>query len=94
MLLINDSTIGSGRASNKGETGLLTVDYGGYHEVVTDLLREVLSVQYSGDYEAADAYVKRWNYWDDTLHGGLAQRINESGSYRRTMVRYRALSGD
>ena len=76
------------------ETGLLTVDYSRYHEEVTDLLREVLNIQYSGDYKAADDFVKRWNYWDDTLHGGLAQRINESGSYRRTMVRYRALAGN
>jgi len=72
-------------------TGLLTVDYERYHDVVTDLLREVLSVQYSGDYERADEFVKRWNYWDETLHGGLAERINNSGSYRRTLVRYEAL---
>ena len=76
------------------ETGLLAVDYSRYHEVVTDLLRDVLNIQYSGDYAAADAFVKRWNYWDDTLHGGLAQRINDSGSYRRTLVRYRALARD
>lgn len=76
------------------ETGLLTVDYGRYHDVVTNLLGEVLEIQYSGDYGFADAFVKRWNYWDDNLHGGLAERINNSGSYRRTMVRYRALAGD
>jgi len=72
-------------------TGDLTVDYGRYHEVVTDLLREVLDIQYSGDYERAAEFVKRWNYWDETLHGGLAGRINNSGSYRRTMVLYEAL---
>ena len=76
------------------ESGLLTVNYNRYHEVVTDLLREVLNIQHSGEYELADEFVKRWNYWDDTLHGGLAQRINDSGSYRRTLVRYRALADD
>ena len=76
------------------ESGLLKVDYDRYHEVVTDLLREVLSIQYAGDYDLAEEFVKRWNYWDDTLHGGLAQRINNSGSYRRTMVRYRALTNN
>lgn len=73
------------------DTGLLRVDYDRYHEVVSDLLREVLNIQHSGDYALADAFVTRWNYWNETLHGGLAQRINDSGSFRRTLVRYAVL---
>ena len=73
-------------------TGLLTVDYDRYHEVVTAMLREVLQIQYSGDYELADEFVNRWNYWEEALHGHLVQRMRDSGSYRRTMVRYAALS--
>jgi len=84
----------SGLLEANPATGLLRINYDRYHEVVTDLLREVLSIQFSGDYEFADAFVKRWNYWDETLHGGLAERINNSGSYRRTLVRYRALAED
>lgn len=82
----------SGLLALNSETGLLTIEYDRYHEVVTDMLRQVLQVQYSGDYELANEFVSRWNYWDPSLHGQLAERIEASGSYRRTMVRYKALA--
>ena len=73
------------------ESGLLTVDYDRYDETVTAMLQQVLQIQYSGDYKLADEFIARWNYWDDVLHGGLAKRMRDSGSYRRVMVRYAAL---
>ncbi len=74
------------------ESGLLTINYNRYHEVIGQMLQQVLQVQYSGDYELANAFAERWNYWDENLHGGLAERLRNSGSYRRTMVRYGALA--
>ena len=74
------------------ESGLLVINYDRYHEAVTELLRQVLQIQYAGDYEQAREFVKRWSYWDDKLHGDIAERMNSAGGYRRTLVRYRALS--
>ena len=73
------------------ESGLLTINYDRYHEVVTQMLEQVLQIQYSGDYELAKEFVSRWNYWDEKLHGQLATLMQESGMFRRTMVRYHAL---
>ena len=74
------------------DSGLLVINYERYHEVVTDLLRQVLHIQYAGDRAQALEFVQRWNYWDDNLHGGLAQRMRDTNAYRRTLVRYTALS--
>ena len=74
------------------ETGLLTIDYDQYHDVVSQMLGEVLQVQYTGDRKFAGDFIARWNYWDDLLHGKLAERMRQSGAFRRTTVRYRALT--
>jgi hypothetical protein len=74
-----------------GDSAGLVINYDRYHEVVTELLRQVIHVQYAGDYEAAADFVTRWNYWDEKLHGELARKIRDSGSFRRTLVRYEAL---
>ena len=74
-----------------GDSAELVINYDRYHEVATAMLEQVLQVQYVGDYEQADAFVKRWNYWDEKLHGELASRLRNSGIYRRTIVRYAAL---
>ncbi|MDH3350077.1 MAG: NUDIX hydrolase, partial [Gammaproteobacteria bacterium] len=76
------------------ESGLLVINYSRYHDVVTELLRRVLQIQYAGDRARAQAFVERWAYWDDDLHGGLAGRMLGTDAYRRTMVRYKALSGE
>ena len=68
-----------------GASQRLVINYDRYHEVVTELLQQVINVQYSGDYEMAGQFVSRWNYWDEKLHGELARKIRESGIYRRTM---------
>jgi hypothetical protein len=73
------------------ESGLLTINYDVFHEVVTQMLEQVLQIHYSGDYELANEFVSRWNYWDEKLHGQLATMMQESGMFRRTLVRYHAL---
>ena len=73
------------------ESKLLRINYDRYHTAVSELLREVLHVQYAGDYEAAKAFVERWNYWDDMVHGKLAERMQASTAYRNAMVRYAIL---
>jgi hypothetical protein len=75
----------------RGDEALLAINYGRYHEVVSELLSEVLHLQYAGDYEMAKAFVERWNYWDDRVHGRLAGLIQEQVRYRGTMVRYAVL---
>jgi hypothetical protein len=72
-------------------TGTLLVHYDRYHDVVTQMLEQVLQIQYGGDYAIASEFVERWNYWDQQLHGRLASRMRAAGIYRRTMVRYHAL---
>ncbi len=74
-----------------GESALLIINYDRYHEVVTEMLEQVLQIQYSGDYEVAGEFISRWNYWDEKLHGELARKMRDSGIYRRTIVRYHAL---
>jgi len=39
-------------------------------------------------------FVSRWNYWDEKLHGRLAERMRESAGYRSTLVRYRRLNDE
>jgi hypothetical protein len=73
------------------ESGLLTINYDVFHEVVTQMLEQVLQIHNSGDYELANEFVSRWNYWDEKLHGQLATMMAESGMFRRTLVRYHAL---
>jgi hypothetical protein len=74
-----------------GESALLRINYDRYHAAVSELLGEVLHIQYAGDYEAAKAFVERWNYWDEMVHGKLAERMQESTAYRYAMVRYAVL---
>ena len=73
------------------DSALLTINYDRYHQVVSELLTEVLQLQYAGDYELAKAFVERWNYWDEMVHGRLAERMQEGARYRNAMVRYAIL---
>jgi len=73
------------------DSALLTISYDRYHEAVDELLSQVLQLQYTGDYDMAKAFVRRWNYWDERVHGKLAERMQESSGYRYTMVRYAKL---
>jgi hypothetical protein len=80
-----------GLIERRGDSALLAVDYERYHEVVNGLLSEVLQLQYAGDYEMAKSFVERWNYWDDRVHGRLAELMRGQAGYRGTMVRYAIL---
>jgi hypothetical protein len=73
------------------ESGALLIHYDRYHGIVSQMLEQVLQIHYSGDYALAREFIERWNYWDEHLHGRLAERIRAAGIYRRTMVRYNAL---
>ena len=75
----------------RGDAALLAINYDRYHEIVTALLGEVLHLQYAGDYAATKAFVERWNYWDDRVHGRLAELMRDQLKYRGTMVRYAIL---
>jgi hypothetical protein len=77
-----------GLVEPRGDAALLAINYERYHDVVSELLGEVLHLQYAGDYDAVRAFVERWNYWDDRVHGRLAGIMQEQARYRGTMVRY------
>jgi hypothetical protein len=74
-----------------GESALLTINYDRYHQAVSELLADVLQLQYAGDYELARAFIERWSYWDEMVHGRLAKRMQQGARYRNTMVRYAIL---
>jgi hypothetical protein len=75
----------------RGDDALLAINYDRYHEVVSALLGEVLHLQYAGDYDTTKAFVERWNYWDDRVHGRLAELMRDQVSFRGTLVRYAIL---
>ena len=83
-----------GLVEPRGQAALLTINYDRYHEVVGGLLQEVLQLLYAGDYDMAKEFVSRWNYWDENLHGKLAERMQEAAGYRSALVRYRRLSNE
>lgn len=69
----------------------LHVNYEKYHDVVKNLLSEVLAIQSAGDANRAAAFVDRYATWDDKLHGVLASNIREAVKYRYRLVYYDAL---
>ncbi len=81
----------NGLIEPQADTGLLMVHYDRYHETATELLRQVLEIQRSGDRALARDFVNRWNYWDERLHGEVAADMRESMKYRRSIVKYAAL---
>ena len=74
-----------------GSRDRLEARYGRYAEVVTSLLREVLSIQHAGDKEAAGRFFDRWGAWTPEVHERLAARIREAQGPRFRLVRYAAL---
>ncbi|MEO6487777.1 MAG: NUDIX hydrolase [Thermoanaerobaculia bacterium] len=74
------------------QTARLTVDYDRYRDVVTSLLREVLTLQRGGDRDAAARFFERYGAWIPELHEKLATHIREAqGNSRFRIVRYEAL---
>jgi hypothetical protein len=72
-------------------SGRLAVVYDRYAEVITSLLREVLSIQHAGDKAAAGRFFDRWGAWTPELHERLAARIRGAQGPRFRLVRYAAL---
>ncbi len=73
------------------ESKTLRINYGKYHEVVGQLLAQVLAVQYEGDKAAADRFVAEYAQWDDSLHGAVAQNIRAQQGARFRLFKYAAL---
>jgi hypothetical protein len=71
--------------------GELAIAYGRYHDVVAELLAEVLALQRSGDPAGAAAFFERWTGWEEALHGVLARKISAERRDRFRLVRYAAL---
>jgi hypothetical protein len=71
----------------------LVIDYGRYHQVVGELLKEVLAVQYAGDKAASDRFIERWTGWDENLHGVVARNIRDQQKVRFRLFTYAALDG-
>ena len=69
----------------------LLIDYDRYHEVVAELLGEVLAIQSAGDQTRAAAFVDRYATWDENIHEVLAEKIRAALRYRYTLVTYAAI---
>jgi hypothetical protein len=81
----------NGLLSFDRNTGRLAINYDKYHEVVGNLLREVLRVQSEGERAAADSFVERYTKWDEALHGAVAANIRAQQRYRFRLFKYAAL---
>jgi hypothetical protein len=73
-------------------TSRLSIDYGRYHEAVSDLLKQVIAIQEAGDSKAAAAFIDRWGRWDENLHGKIAANIRAQQRYRFRLFEYAVLS--
>ncbi len=72
-------------------TSKLSIDYATYHDAVRDLLKEVLTLQDSGDKAKTTAFIDRWGTWDENLHGKVAATIREQQRSRFRLFEYAAL---
>lgn len=73
------------------EEGKLRIHYEKYHDVVKELLRKVLDVQYQGDKAASDRFIEQYTKWDESLHGAIAKNIRARQKYRFRLFKYAAL---
>ena len=73
------------------ENGRLKIHYDKYHDVVGQLLKKVLEVQYEGDKAASDRFIDQYAVWKDDLHGVVAKNIRDQQRYRFRLFKYAAL---
>jgi hypothetical protein len=73
------------------EDGKLRIHYDKYHDVVGQLLKKILDVQYQGDKAAADRFIDQYTTWDENLHGVVARNIRAQQRYRFRLFKYAAL---
>lgn len=71
--------------------GKLRIHYDKYHDVVGELLKKVLEVQYQGDKAAANRFIDQYTAWDENLHGVVARNIRAAQRYRFRIFKYAAL---
>lgn len=74
-------------------SGRIAIDYGRYHQVVGDLLRQLLDIQRRGDKMAADAFIAVNTAWTDDLHGRIGKAMAAQSSFRFALFAYQALDG-
>ncbi len=68
----------------------LDINYARVHDVVGQMLQEVLALQYRGDENAANEYIARWTKWD-SFNQATARALRDSELYRYVMVKYAVL---
>lgn len=73
------------------KTARLTIQYDKYLDTVNSLLKEVITLQHTGDKAATVKFFERWSTWTPELHDVLAARIREAQGARFRLVRYGAL---
>ena len=69
----------------------LEIHYEHYHQAISEMLNDVLSIQLEGDSLKAGKYIEKYATWTPELHGKLAQRLRDASTYRFLTVRYKAL---
>ncbi|WP_241758843.1 NUDIX hydrolase [Pyxidicoccus parkwayensis] len=73
------------------KTARLTIQYDKYLDTISSLLKEVITLQHTGDKAATAKFFERWSTWTPELHDVLAARIREAQGARFRVVRYGAL---
>jgi hypothetical protein len=74
-------------------SGRIGIDYGRYHAVVGDLLKQLLQIQRQGDKMAADAFIAVNTAWSDDLHGRIGRAMAAQSGFRFALFAYQALDG-
>jgi hypothetical protein len=72
------------------ESHRLLIRYDRFHDVVGAMLREVMAIQQSGNRDAAQHFIDRWDGWD-MRHERLASMLRAAEKSRFRLVRYAAL---
>jgi hypothetical protein len=81
----------NGLLSFDGQSKRLLINYDKYHDVVGQLLKKVLDVQYQGDRAAAEKFIQQYTTWDENLHGAVAANIRAQQKYRFRVFNYKEL---
>ncbi len=84
----------NGLLSFDPETARLEIHYDRYNEVISRMLKDVLSIQQQGDSQKAGKFIEKYISWTPDLHARLAERLRDASSYRFVTVRYKALEND
>jgi len=81
----------NGLLSFDDATGLLTIHYQRYPQVIRQMLSAVLDIQSTGDRQKARDFIEQYSSWTPDLHERLARQLRASSRYQFLTVRYRAL---